>query len=223
MTVIDQGFTILTPYTTLQGITKRIEVAARTCYQSEGKIAEGTDLILCEKLIKRGHTAMLEHENISVRFITDRGVTHELVRHRHTAYAQESTRYCRYDGDMEFIRPVFDWGKNMEQKLCDMDFSSIAEEVIVCNWYNAMDEAAIRYKTMIEYGASPQEARSVLPNSLKTEIVTTASVREWRSIFELRCAKAAHPQIRELMLPLLQELHNTVPILFDDLYNQFFG
>ena len=210
MKVIDQSHEILTPLATLQGITKRIEAAARTCYQSEGKIAEGTDLELCKKLIKNGHTAMLEHENISVRFVTDRGVTHELVRHRHTAYAQESTRYCKYNGDMEFIRPCFVWGLN-------------EHSIVYGYWKNSLLATEITYKSMIKHGCSPQETRSVLPNSLKTEIVVSTNIREWRSIFELRCATGAHPQIRSLMLGLLSELHYFVPVLFDDLYDKFIG
>lgn len=205
MKIIDQSHILETEETELKTILKKIEKAARTCYKSEGKIKDGSDLDLCKKLINRGHEAMLEHAVISVRFITDRGVTHELVRHRTgVAFGQESTRYVKYDGDTEFIRPSFEWGND-------------TDSLIYQNWENAILYCEAHYKNMIKAGASPQEARAVLPNSLKTEIVVTANIREWRHIFKLRTSAAAHPQIRSLMIGLLQELKEKVPVLFEDL------
>lgn len=204
MNIINQSHEILTPIWEIKGMPILIELAGRTCYKSEDKITEGSADQFCRKLIKRGHEAMIEHGNISVRFITDRGVTHELVRHRLASFAQESTRYVKYDGDTEFIRPVFDWG----QIDCPKNE----------NWCIAMLDAERHYKQLIELGCSPQEARSVLPNSLKTEIIVTANIREWRHIFKLRTSQAAHPQIRELMIPLLKELRKLVPSLFDDIF-----
>jgi len=158
-------------------------------------------------LIKRKHEAMIEHGAISVKFITDRGVTHELVRHRIASFGQESTRYVNYENaDMEFVKPVFDWAN---------EFPEHNGKMIL--WEEAMQYAEERYKDMMILGCIPQEARSVLPNSLKTEIVVTANVREWRHIFKLRTAKAAHPQIRQLMIPLLDELRRLVPCLFEDI------
>lgn len=203
MKIIKQSHKILTPINELKEITKRIESAARTCYKSEDRIKEGSDIDLCRKLISRGHEAMLEHCSISVRFITDRGVTHELVRHRVASFAQESTRYVKYDGDTEFVLPVFRWNK--------IDFEL---------WESAMKSAEKTYKNMISHGLSPQEARSVLPNSLKTEIVVTANIREWRHIFKLRTDKSAHPQIREMMISLLQEFKKIIPVLFDDVLEE---
>lgn len=177
-----------------------IERIARTCYKSEGKICEGSATKLVSNLIKRGHEAMIEHAYATVRFITDRGVSHELVRHRLASFAQESTRYVKYDGDMEFILPVWHG--------CDMKSG---------RWQTACGTSEEDYKTMLEYGATPQEARQVLNNSLKTEIVVTADFREWRKIFQLRTDKAAHPQMRALMIPLLRELQQKVPVVFDDI------
>lgn len=140
------------------------------------------------------------HGTMSVRFITDRGISHEIVRHRPASYAQESTRYVNYkDKNMEFILPVFSWSKRRSEE--NKSASYIRNAFINC-----CTEAEDSYGVMIRSGASPQEARTVLPNCLKTEIVVTANVVEWKHIFDLRTAKAAHPQIRELMKPLCNEV-----------------
>ena len=137
-------------------------------------------------LIERGHEAMIEHSSLSVKFTVDRGVSHELVRHRIASFAQESTRYCNYskdkfDNGITFIKPFF-WEEGTEE---------------YCNWEQAMSLAETGYLSAINMGATPQEARSILPNSTKTEITITANYREWRAFFRLRTAKAAHPQMQE--------------------------
>jgi thymidylate synthase (FAD) len=181
---------------------KRIEECARTCYQSEGAIREGSDKDLVKKLIKRGHEAMLEFASMTVRFVTDRGVTHEAVRHRLCAFAQESTRYCNYAGrPMNFI--------STEWRYEDPEGDKIWESHMV-----ACEQA---YNKLISRGWTPQKARTVLPNSLKTEIVISANLREWRHIFKMRTSRAAHPQIVGLMRPLLLEVQNLIPIIFDDI------
>ena len=180
-------------------IYKAIELAGRTAYKSEDKITEKSSILFITNLITRGHESVLEHVNISVRFICDRGVTHEIVRHRLVSYTQESTRYCDYARKgMTVIRPPF-WA---------------AENHLYECWGTAMKSAERAYNYLMDNGATPQEARSVLPNSLKTEIVCTANIREWRHILTLRCSKAAHPQMRQLMIPLLKELKDKLPILF---------
>jgi len=208
MKIINQSHEILTPTWEIKGMPILIELAGRTCYKSEDKITETSADEFCRMLIKKGHHAMIEHGNISVRFITDRGVTHELVRHRLASFAQESTRYVKYGSDMEFIRPAFPWAH---------EHSDNDEQNKMTAWVNAMKTATIDYINMISLGCSPQEARSVLPNSLKTEIIVTANIREWRHIFKLRTSIAAHPQIRELMIPLLKELRTIIPVFFDDI------
>ncbi len=208
MKIINQSHEILTDVLQMTEIPEMIELAGRTCYKSEYKITSTSSDKFCMMLIKRGHEAMIEHGNISVRFITDRGVTHELVRHRiGTAFAQESTRYVNYENDdMQFVKPTFPWASENPQ------FNG---KMIL--WRESMRKSEEAYKDMMTIGCSPQEARSVLPNSLKTEIVVTANIREWRHIFKLRTAKAAHPQIRELMIPLLEEFIDIVPALFQDI------
>lgn len=181
-----------------------IEAVARTCYKSEANITPGSAEVLTRSLIKRGHEAMIEFADITVRFITDRGVTHEMVRHRHCSFAQESTRYVRYDGEMEFIEPVWFWG----EKVARTERLLFTE---ACNHSERM------YQGLLDRGWSPQKARQVLNHALKTEIVVKANIREWRHILKLRTAKAAHPQMRALMLGLLVDLKERVPVVFDDI------
>jgi thymidylate synthase (FAD) len=188
-------------------ILKFIEKAGRTCYKSENKITEDSAKKFVKSLVDRGHLSVIEHYSISVRMICDRGVSHELVRHRPASYTQESTRYCNYtqgkfDGELTFIDPCF-WqeGKSEEYEI----------------WKNSMSQCEKDYIRLIEMGATPQEARSVLPNSLKTEILVTMNLREWRHFLTLRTAKASHPQMREICIPLLKEFKEKIPIVFDDI------
>lgn len=161
---------------------------------------------------------MLEHSTLSVRFICDRGVSHEIVRHRIASYAQESTRYCNYtkdkfDNEITFI-DISD-GIKLDSKVNSEDADTIG--LIYYEWINAMHDAEWHYMNMISLGCTPQIARSVLPNSVKTELVMTANYREWRNFFKLRTAKDAHPQIREIAIPLCKELKGKIPIVFDDI------
>lgn len=212
MKIVKPGYKILTP---LNGeeILKQIEVVARTCYKSEDRITADSAERMVRNLIKNGHEAMLEHFSISVRFTVDRGVSHELVRHRLASFAQESTRYCNYSqdrfgGEITVIQP---------------DFSEFEkDDWITCRelWQDSCETAEYSYFRLLEKGVSPQIARSVLPNSLKTEIVMTANLREWRHFFKLRAAGITgkpHPQMLEVTVPLLNELKEKIPIIFDDI------
>ncbi len=205
MRIVDAGYEILDP---LNGeeILKKIERVARVCYKSEDKITEGSAEKMVRALIKSNHMAMLEHYSFSVKFICDRGVSHEIVRHRVASYAQESTRYCNYNksGDVAFIRPVF-----FAEDTPEMD-----------NWVESCMRAEKTYNYLISEGRTPQEARSVLLNSLKTEVVMTANLREWRHFLSLRACGSTgkpHPQMLEVAVPLLKELRERVPVVFDDL------
>jgi thymidylate synthase (FAD) len=190
-----------------------IEAAGRTCYKSENKITEGSAEKFVRMIIKRGHLSVIEHAYMSVRFICDRGVTHEIVRHRLAAYSQESTRYCNYKGGVTFIIPPW-----IDIKEGDYPISGISTKDWATNrWFGAMYEAEFAYTSLVGGSWSPQQARSVLPNSLKTEIVMTANLREWMHVFSLRTSKAAHPQMRELMIPLLEEMKTLVPVIFDNI------
>lgn len=204
MKIIEPSVEILNP-PDYNSVLRHIEAAARTCYQSEAKDSFPEPFI--KRLIDMRHHSVLEHSGISVRFICDRGVSHELVRHRLCSYSQESTRFCRYSGEkfgnnITFIKPVF-W---------EADVSQYYE------WKSAMEVAEASYFRLLDNGASPQEARSVLPNSLKADIVVTANIRQWRTMFELRCASAAHPQMRQIMIPLLGAFSEKYPVFFYDLF-----
>ena len=203
------------PYTQIfpdfdsQDILKKIERCGRVCYKSEGKIEEGSAEKFVAGLIKRGHEAMLEHASITVKFVVDRGISHELVRHRLASFAQESTRYCNYSKDdfgkeITFIIPFY------------LDYKSAGWNT----WKETMKTCEDAYFKLLDIGLLPQEARAVLPNSLKTEVVMTANLREWRYFFKLRAANstgAAHPQMTEVTRPLLDELKELIPVVFDDI------
>lgn len=218
MKFIEQSFEILTPNYSRDEVLKQIELAARTCYKSEDRICEGSASKLVSKLVQLGHEAMLEHgPSLSVRFITNRGVTHELVRHRVASFAQESTRYVKYGEDMEFIVPVWVPERDKEILVEGGDtFLSYPTSAFVRGVYNAN----LSYVELMNAGWKAQEAREVLPNALKTEIVVTANLREWKHIFELRCAKAAHPQIRDLMMPLLKHMSSILPEIFESTFQK---
>ncbi len=195
-------------------LLETIEKAGRTCYKSEDKITKDSAKKFNSTLVKAGHHAMIEFGDIIVRFITNRGVTHELVRHRLCSFAQESTRYVKYDGDMEFIKPV--WlsdellGFHQIDKIDPLLIPTYPEYIFI----KSLCFSEKDYQILLLNGWQPQQAREVLPNALKTEIVVKANVREWRHIFSLRHSPKAHPQINDLMIPLHQELQTLYPILF---------
>lgn len=185
---------------------QHIEKIGRVCYKSEDKITKESCYKFIKMLLDRGHEAMIEHSSLSVKFIVDRGISHELVRHRLCSFAQESTRYCNYSNDkfgneITVIEPV----------------SVLPNSISIHNWCDAMEVAERQYFKLLKDGVSPQIARSVLPNSLKTEVIMTANYREWRHFFKLRTEIAAHPQMRQITIPLLQELKTLIPIIFDDI------
>ena len=215
---------------------KHIELAGRTCYKSEDKITKNTTEAFIRMIIKRGHESVLEHASFSVRFVCDRGISHELVRHRLASFSQESTRYVGYKEAIEFVIPSwmniepFEWeGYSMRMNNSD-GFSGFVGSWQHPNvrynwgqdspeflWVGSMGDVAKDYELMLRVGQRPEQARSVLPNSLKTEIVVTANLREWRHILKLRCSDAAHPDMKAIMRPLLAELKLLIPVVFEDL------
>ena len=187
-------------------IMKKIERAGRVCYKSEGNIKDDSAEKFIRGIIKRGHESVIEHASISFKIICDRGVTHELVRHRIASYSQESTRFCDYTagkfgGELTFIKPCF-WSEDNENFLL---------------WKATMAQLEKNYLTLRANGAKPEEARSILPNSLKTEIFVTMNLRELRHFLKLRTAKAAHPQMREVALKIYKILVEKLPAVFDDI------
>lgn len=207
MKIIDQSHHIYWPCPG-EEMLRTIELAGRVSYKSEGRITADSAATFVKMLIERGHHSVLEHVSVSVRVITDRGVTHEIVRHRIASYTQESTRFCNYSkgkfgGEITVIRPAFLGGSDPNGNL-------------YLTWEKAMLDCEAAYLRLLKAGATPQNARSVLPNSLKTEIVITMNLREWRHFFRLRAAKGAHPDMRALVLPILSEFRAHVPVIFDD-------
>ena len=232
---------LIKPYTEIltpidgNEVLRTIEKVARTCYKSEDLITDDSAKVMVSNLLKRGHEAMIEFYDITVKFVCDRGVSHEIVRHRVASYAQESTRYCnyskdKYEGQLTFIIPC--WLTKLEEgPYAERDgfwihpitmetrkgYTGDASDKFV----RSLCESEELYLDLIKLGWSPQEARAVLPNSLKTEINVKMNLREWRHFFNLRCDKPAHPQMRELTIPLLEKMHDLVPIIFDDLYEKY--
>lgn len=180
-------------------IMKFLEMCGRTCYKSDLKDSEK----FIRNIIKRGHESVLEHFSCTFRIICDRGIMAEITRHRLCSFSIESTRWCDYMGDrfggtLTFIKPPVD-------------------EKNYIAWENAMYRAEDTYFTLRKNGARPEQARAVLPNSLKTEIIMTANLREWRTILKLRTAKDAHPQMREIAFMILQILKEKLPVIFEDI------
>ena len=191
-------------------ILRQIEKAGRTAYKSEDKINEESSKKFVSMITARGHNSVIEHQVVTVRIICDRGVSHEIVRHRLASYTQESTRYCNYSqgkfgSEITVIKPCF-WKQEDEKYKV---------------WKETLLQIEKSYNKLIELGANPQEARSVLPNSLKTEIVITMNLREWKHFFTLRTSEAAHPQMREIAIPLLREFQSLIPIIFDDINSSY--
>ena len=187
-------------------IMKKIERAGRVCYKSEGNIKDDSAEKFIRGIIKRGHESVIEHAAVSFKIICDRGVTHELVRHRIASYSQESTRYCDYSagkfgGELTFIKPCF-WSED------DENFQL---------WKMTMAQLEKNYLALRAAGAKPEEARSILPNSLKTEIFLTMNLRELRHFLKLRTAAAAHPQMRQIALKIYKILVEKLPAVFDDI------
>ena len=213
MKIIDPSHTFETPIHGEHGraMVALIERAARTCYKSECKITAESASDFVRKITQvKKHVSVIEHASATIRFVCDRGVSHEIVRHRLAAYSQESTRYCNYAGEkfgkgITVIRPPF-W---------QPDDVQTSDRYFI--WKMACEIAEEQYFALLARGATPQEARSILPNSLKTEVVMTANLREWRHVMQLRCAATAHPQMQQLMKPVLAEFKQHLPELFEDI------
>ena len=211
MRVINAGYEIISDLNGAE-ILMHIERCARVCYKSEDRITDGSAEKMVAALIRSGHEAMLEHYSFTVKFICDRGIANELVRHRIASFAQESSRYCCYAKDkfgkeLTFINPCF-WEPDSDN---------------YARWFHEMDESEKTYLAMIENGATPEQARDILPTSIKTEIVMTANLREFRHFFKLRAEGVTgkpHPQMLEITIPLLKELKQKIPVVFNDIMSE---
>lgn len=187
-------------------IMKNIEEACRTCYRSENLITEDSYKKLIKNCLERGHESVLEHEKITIRMCCDIGVYKDLTRHRFGSFSIESTRYCnygkdKYNNNIKFIQPVYYDNDLKKSKL----------------WADTMLNIEENYMKMAAIGATSDELRMLLPHSTAAEVVMTCNIREWRHILSLRCSKAAHPSIRQLLIPLLLEFKKEKPELFNDI------
>lgn len=231
MKLIKPSYEIITPIDDpeeVKRLLRTLEKVARTCYKSEDKITEGSAEKMIKGLLSKKHEAMIEFFDIIVKFTCDRGVSHEIVRHRLASYAQESTRFCNYSKDkfdhgitIIDIDDVFKLqiGKELTHPFNGTTKRMTEEDILYwyTEWYEAMEDAERRYNNLTNTYCPAQLARSVLPNSLKTEINCKYNLREWRHFFKMRCDTPAHPQMREITLPLLADFKSKIPIIFDDL------
>lgn len=205
MNIIKPRFEILDKFDGMS-MLKKLELCGRVCYKSEENITSESAIKFIENILKSGHESVLEHDKITVRIICDRGVSHEIVRHRIASYSQESTRYCNYgkdkfNGELTFIKPCF-WDE---------------DDIKYQKWLKVMQNIEDMYLELMDEGALAQEARSILPNSLKTEIIVTMNLREWRHFFRLRTSEKAHPQMREVAIMILEQFKELIPVVFNDI------
>lgn len=187
---------------------RHIEFCGRVSHRSEeAQTAQSWDKFIRSVVLGHGDWSIVEHASATVDALVDRGITHEWVRHRLFSYTQESTRFVNYEKKMpaSFIQPAT--GIEEVDRLGDL----------VSPWYTAIEHCERAYKTLLRMGVAPQIARSVFPNALASRIIVTGNIRNWRHIFLLRTTKEAHPQMREVMIPLLKEFQEKIPILFEDI------
>lgn len=192
------------PEFTLQNgidLLRKIEWCARISHRSEDACTpDSWQRIIKAVVMDHGDWSVVEHASVTVDALVDRGITHEWVRHRLFSFTQESTRFCNYgkkNGEITVIQPP--------------DFERNAE------WNIAMRQCEAMYLRMLELKQAPQLARSVLPNSLASRLIITGNLRNWRHFFVMRTTREAHPQMRQVTIPLLAEFKEKIPVLFDDI------
>lgn len=201
-TIVEPHGTILTPEAEIRDFPRRLEVAGRTCYKSEKNLTPDSADRFIRMIMKSGHHSVIEHCSITARLVGDRSMSHQLVRHRIASYSQESQRYCNY-------------GKKGFQVILP---PTIAESPRLGLWEDQMNSAYEHYLWLLEAGIPPEDARSVLPNATKTEVVTTYNLRQWRWVFGQRALNShAQWQIKEIMMGLLRKMYELAPVLFEDL------
>lgn len=208
---------------TQEQLGKHIELCGRQCYQSSHKIGSDSYLKFIKNMIQSGHLSMAEHVSVTANITTNRGISHQLVRHRLGSYSQESTRYCNYSSgrfgnELTFITPV--WISDKKTDL--LKFQTTSETLITSiddpdlTWYNSVLEAEKFYLTLLDKGYTPEKAREVLPNSLATNLSVTYNLRTWRHILSQRLDQKCHPQMRYLMALIAIKFLTYIPIFFED-------
>lgn len=206
-------------------LAEYVELCGRQCYQSTHKIEPGSSIKFIKNLISSGHHSVLEHANISAKIVTNRGVTHELVRHRLAAISQESTRYCNYSGDrfgneLSFIIPVWISDEEVSRHFPDEQYDDGYMNNPVYVWVNQIQSCEDEYLRLLQLGWTPEKAREILPNSLKTTIVMTMNLRMWRHVMAQRLDKKCHPEMRHTMSLIGREFLDKLPLFFEDIINK---
>jgi thymidylate synthase (FAD) len=199
-------------FTKIEGIRllRKIEWCGRISHRSEDQRTNiSYDRFIRAVVIGHGDWSITEHASATVDFLVDRGITHEIVRHRIASYTQESTRFVNYEKKMpaSFICPT------------EIISTHEADENSHLNgiWNSLIDQCELAYKRLVQNGCKPQIARSVLPNALASRLIATMNLRTWRHFFIMRTCKEAHPQMREVTIPLLKQFQECIPILYEDI------
>ena len=206
MIITEQSFELIDDINA-QEILQKLERCGRICYKSEDLMTKTSSEKFLRNIIRMGHESVLEHQSITVKVVTSRGISHQIVRHRvGTAYSQESQRYVnyskgKYGGDITFIKPSY------------LEYDSKEFKV----WEMSCINAETDYFGLLNMGQTPEQAREVLPNCTKTGIIITMNIRAWRHFFKQRTPKTAHPEMRELAIPMLEYFKMRLPVLFDDI------
>lgn len=210
MKIIDPSFEIVDPVSQEDGVKllQKIERMARISHRSEDRQTPDSWAKFLEAVVlNHGDWSVTEHASATVIFRVDRGVTHELVRHRLFSFTQESTRFVNgrksYPEGLEFIYP-----RELRQQNNPDSWMT---------WGIAMQHAEKSYFDMLEDGMRPQEARSVLPNALAATIAVSGNLRNFRHLFLMRTSKETHPDFRAVTIPLLVEFKKLIPILYEDI------
>ena len=235
ITVVSPGFKIMTPLT---GLVELVEQAGRVCYKSEDRIAPGTAEQFVNRIVTSGHESVLEHASVTVRIIGSRAMSHQLIRHRIGAVSQESMRYCNYGrqyslkvicppsiglAPSDYTITYFEVGGNdgwfVEKNGNPWEDGSTQQ----LRWLELTNATYKEYLTELEEGAKPEDARFILPNATKTEVVTTFNLRQWRHVFKMRCDSHAQWEIRAIMKGILAEFASAMPCVFNDLAAKYLG
>lgn len=206
MILVDPSVEIITPISG-EEIIKHIEQCGKVCYKSEDTIKDGSCNTFVKKILESEHESVVEHFSVTVRFTCSRACSHQLVRHRIASYSQESQRYVNYSrgkfgNQITFIKPL------------DFDSMTIEQQF---KYKIALEDSERSYMSLISLGLKPQQARGVLPNDTKTEVIVTMNLRSWRHFFKLRTDKHAQLEIRTLASNLLNEFKANIPVVFEDL------
>lgn len=191
-------------------LLRKIEWCGRISHRSEGaQTPDSWDRFIRAVVLQHGDWSIVEHASVSVDMLVDRGITHEVVRHRLFAFTQESTRFVNYEKKMpaSFIRPSTQTGI----------VEDLAQEGAAKAWKEAIEQCEESYGALVRYGVPPQIARSVFPNALASRIIITGNLRNWRHFLLMRTTKEAHPQMRQVTIPLLAEFQAKIPILYEDI------